>query len=86
MREASVVGLMPSSSAAPPTPKTFPPACSRAAAMLSRSWRFNSSRVNKLAEGCTVLLFLMESADLASASSNCNGPPYERTTARSTAF
>ena len=33
MREASVVGFMPNSSAAPCRPKTFPPVCSNAAAI-----------------------------------------------------
>lgn len=37
MREARVVGLIPSNSAAPSTPKILPPVCCRAAMMLSRS-------------------------------------------------
>ena len=47
MREASVVGFMPSNSAAPPGPKILPPVCFSAVAMPSRSWRFNSSRVSR---------------------------------------
>lgn len=49
MREASVVGFMPSNSAAPSAPKSFPPHCFKAAAMLSRSWRLSSSQVRSLA-------------------------------------
>jgi hypothetical protein len=47
IREASVVGFMPSNSAAPPGPKILPPVCFNAAAMLSRSCRFSSLRVSK---------------------------------------
>ena len=45
MREAKVVGFIPSNAAAPPGPKILPPDCFRAAAMPSRSWRFISLRV-----------------------------------------
>ncbi len=44
-REARVVGFISSNSAAPPGPKTLPPLFLSAAVMLSRSWRFQSSRV-----------------------------------------
>ena len=47
MREVSVVGFIPSRSAAPFGPKTLPSACLSAWIMLSRSSRFSSSRVSK---------------------------------------
>src|SRR5438128_4840464 len=49
IREASVVGLISSNSAAPPGPKTLPPLFLSAEVMLSRSWRFQSSRVRTAA-------------------------------------
>ena len=45
IREARVVGLMPSNSAAPPRPETFHSVCFKAATMLSRSIRSRSSYV-----------------------------------------
>ena len=45
MRDAKVEGFMPSNSAAPRTPDTFPFACVKALMMASRSWRFSSSSV-----------------------------------------
>ena len=49
MRDAKVDGFMPSNSAAPPGPETFPLVCFRAFMMVSRSCRFNSSRVRSAA-------------------------------------
>ena len=46
MRDARVDGFMPSISAAPPGPETFPFVCFKALIMVSRSCRFNSSRVD----------------------------------------
>jgi len=48
MREASVVGFLPSKAAAPLEPKIFLPVWARAAARLSRSRAFNSVRVSKV--------------------------------------
>src|SRR5882724_10023237 len=45
IREARVVGFISSNSAAPPGPKTLPPLFLSAEVMLSRSWRFQASRV-----------------------------------------
>jgi hypothetical protein len=42
MRDAKVERFMPSNSAAPPVPETFPFACIKALMMASRSWRFSS--------------------------------------------
>src|SRR3989442_3508632 len=54
-REARVVGFISSNSAAPPGPKTLPPLFLSAAVMLSRSWRFQSSRVrtDAVSPGCS---------------------------------
>ncbi len=51
MRDASVVGFMPSKTAAPSEPKILPFVSRKACEMFSRSWRFRSSRVaNRAAE------------------------------------
>ena len=55
MRDAKVEGFMPSNSAAPPGPETFPLVCFRAFMMVSRSWRFNSSRVRSAAAAVRLL-------------------------------
>ena len=49
MRDAKVEGFMPSSSAAPLGPETFPLVCFKAFIMASRSWRFSSLRVRSVA-------------------------------------
>src|SRR5216683_4542918 len=58
MRDANVEGFMASNSAAPLGPETFPLVCFRAFIIVSRSCRFNSSRVRSAASaaglGCSV--------------------------------
>src|SRR5260370_11708535 len=49
MRDDNVEGFMASNSAAPPGPETFPLVCFRAFIIVSRSCRFNSSRVRSAA-------------------------------------
>ena len=49
MREARVVGFMPSNSAAWPGPKTLPPVCLSAVAMLSRSFGGHGGHVKTIA-------------------------------------
>src|SRR5580692_256057 len=49
MRDAKVDGFMPSNSAAPLGPETFPFVCFKASMMASRSRRFSSSRVRSAA-------------------------------------
>jgi hypothetical protein len=85
MRDARVVGFVPSNSAAPSGPKIFPFACSNAAAMLSRSWRRMSSRVISFGES-SGRVFATGSATWVEAGvaiSKRNGPPCERMSARS---
>lgn len=50
MRDASVVGFMPSNAAAPSAPKIFPLVKPSAWTMLSRSWRLRSSLVAGLGD------------------------------------
>ena len=50
MRDASVVGFMPSNAAAPSAPKIFPLVNPSAWTILSRSWRLNSSLVAGLGD------------------------------------
>src|SRR6266478_3594428 len=61
MREAKVDGFIPSNSAAPPGPETLPLVCFRAFIIVSRSCRFNSSRVRSAASaaglGCCAVFW-----------------------------
>src|SRR2546425_135049 len=86
IREASVVGLISSNSAAPPGPKTLPPLFLSAAVMLSRSWRFQSSRVRTDAVSSGGSFVGFDGGASVGGSSKCNGPLCARMTARSTAF
>ena len=54
IREAKVVGFMPSNSAAPRRPEILPFAWARAATMLSRSRRFSSDSVKIIGSGFKV--------------------------------
>ncbi len=86
MREAKVDGFIPSNSAAPPGPETFPFVCFKALMMASRSWRFSWSRVRSaaLAAGfaCSPLFLWGREA----GKSKVSGPSCHKMMARSTVF
>ena len=86
MREASVVGFMPSNSAAPPGPKILPPVCFSAAAM--RVAFLALQFVARQQGGFEAAWVRARGASVAfdPARSKRRGPPRERMTARSTVF
>ena len=86
IREAKVDGFIPSNSAAPPGPETFPFVCFKALIMASRSWRFSWSRVRTAASAdgfdISPLFFYGREA----GRSKVSGPSCHKMIARSTVF
>ena len=86
MREANVVGFMPSNSAVPPGPETFPLVCFKAFIMGSRSCPFNSSRVGSAPFVIGVACLSEGVLARAEARWKVSGPSLQRIMARSIVF
>ena len=86
MRDDKVDGFIPSSSAAPPGPETFPFVRLRAFMMVSRSWRFNSFRVRTPPVTAGLASCPGLSGGGEAGTSKVSGPSRHKMTARSTKF